>query len=269
MKGKKQSWIDCYVHNKFVFAVDGKPIYDNFNQRIHVQDFEEGRGEAYYQKIKKVYLGMDFGLTPACAIAHEMPNGQIRVSHEIVSQRMGALGFGQEVSEFLKKTFPRATVEGWGDPAGMAGSSIDEKKTPISVVQGCGVPVTAAPTNDRTLREDAVRDLQGSLTMDGEPALVIHPRCVTLIKAHAGAYCLKRKQVSGDEQFRDEPDKNMWSHIAEGLQYLLCGLGKDRRVLDGGQDHPERVQSVQVRRSVGSGEDGPRPVSVSVIRSRR
>jgi hypothetical protein len=168
-----------------------------------------------------------------------------------------------------KRLFPRAVLEGWGDPAGLQASSIDEKKTPISVVQGCGVPIVAAPTNDPVLRQDAVRDLQGTLTMTGEPSIIIHPRCKTLIKAHAGAYCLKRKQVTGDESFHEKPDKNPYSHVAEALQYLLVGLGKDRRVLDGGHDEPERVQSVQVRRSVGSGEDGPRPVSVSVIRSRR
>lgn len=270
MKGKKQSWIDCYVHNKFVFAVDGKPIYDNFNQRIHVADFEDGIGEAYYRKIKRVSFGNDYGLTPAAVFAHEMPDGQIRISHEFVSQRLGALSFGEEQARILKTTFPNAKdIQGWGDPAGMAGSSVDEQKTPISVVQGCGVPVEAAPTNDFTIRRDAVYNCLKTLTMTGEPEILIHPRCKTLIKALAGAYCLKRKQVSGDEQFREVPDKNPFSHVAEAMQYLVCGLGRDHRVLDGGQDAPERVQSVHTRRSVGHEEDGPRAVSVQVIRSRR
>jgi hypothetical protein len=202
-----------------------------------------------------------------------MPDGQIRISHEFVSERMGAISFGQEQATLIKTTFPRAVsvggVEGWGDPAGSAGSSIDEKKTPISVVAGCGVPMVAAPTNDFTIRKDAVITCFGTLTMTGEPEVVIHPRCTTLIKACAGAYCLARKQVAGDEQYREVPDKNRWSHVAEAMQYLLVGLGRDHRVLDGGQDTPERVQSVHTKRSVGSGEDGPRAVSVQVIRSRR
>lgn len=267
MKGKKKEWIDCYVHNKFVFAIDGKPIYDNFNQRVHVLDFEDGLGDAYYKKLKQIYLGNDFGLTPAAVFGHVMPDGQVRISHEIVTERMGAINFGTEQAEFLKKTFPRAAVEGWGDPAGLQGSSIDEQKTPISVIQGCGVPITAAPTNDPVLRQDAVRDAMATLTITGEPELVIHPRCKTLIKAHSGGYCLKRKQVSGDEQFRDVPDKDRYSHVAEALQYLLVGLGRDRRVLDGGHETPERVQSVHTRRSVGREEDGPRPATVQVIRS--
>jgi hypothetical protein len=257
---KRQSWIDCYVHNKFVFAVDGKPIYDNFNQRIHVQDFELPK------KLVKIYHGQDYGLTPAIVFAHEMPDGQIRVSHEFVSQRMGAINFGKEAAKLAKISFPSARLEGWGDPAGMAASSTDEQ-TPINVVNGCGLPTVAAPTNDWTIRRDSVGLCLGTMTMGGEPELVIHPRCKTLIKAMSGAYCLKRKQVSGDEQFHEKPDKNEWSHVAEALQYLVVGMGRDRRVLDGGHDEPERVHFT-VRRSLGSAsEDRPR-TTITVRRSR-
>lgn len=255
MRGKRKAWIDCYVRNEFVFAVDGKPIYDNFNRRTHVAEFDLPRN------LKRVYVGNDYGLTPAAVFAHIMPDGQIRISHEFVSQRMGALSFGKEQAEIIKKTFPGATVEGWGDPAGLAGSSIDEKKTPISVVQGCGVPIVAAPTNDWVLRRDAFSTCLGTLTMTSEPELLIHPRCKTLIKACAGAYCLKRKQVSGDAQYHDVPDKNEYSHVAEAAQYLLVGLGKDARVLDGGRDRADEVQSPTVYPALQgrhSAEDGPR-----------
>jgi hypothetical protein len=33
-------------------------------------------------------------------------------------------------------------------------------------------------------------------------------------------------QVSGEEKFRDVPDKNHYSHVAESLQYLLVGGGE-------------------------------------------
>jgi hypothetical protein len=262
MRGKRQSWIDCYIHNKYVFAVDGKPIYDNFNQRIHVAEFEVPK------KVKVIYHGQDYGLTPAIVFAHVMPDGQIRISHEFVSERMGALNFGTEAAKLAKREFPGARLEGWGDPAGMAASPTDEEKTPISVVNGCGLPTSPAPTNEWTIRRDAFGLCLGTLTMTGEPEILIHPRCKTLIKACAGAYCLKRKKVTGDEQFHDHPDKNEWSHVAEAAQYLVVGLGRDRRVLDGGVDDPERVQSVRIHRSTerGAAEDGPR-VTVSIRRS--
>lgn len=270
MRGKRQSWIDCYIHNKYVFAVDGKPIYDNFNTRIHVSAFDEGREDTYYRKLKLVYHGQDYGLTPAIVFAHVMPDGQIRISHEFVATRMGAFNFGTEAAKLAKQAFPsNARLEGWGDPAGMAGSSTDEDKTPISVVNGCGLPTSPAPTNEWTLRRDGVSICLGTLTMAGEPEVIVHPRCKMLVKALSGGYCLKRKKVAGDEQYQDHPDKeNPFSHVAEAMQYLVVGLGRDRRVLDGGKDEPDGIQSPVVRRSTGrdAAEDGPR-VSVSIRRS--
>lgn len=267
MRGKRRDWVDCYVHNKFVYVVDGKPIYDNFNSRIHVVEFDEGRPD-YYRNLKKIYVGNDYGLTPAAVFAHVMPDGQIRVSHEFVSQRMGAFNFGKEQAQLLRKEFPNAAVEGWGDPAGNAASPTDEEKTPISVVCGHGVPIVAAPTNEWTIRRDAFSLCLGTLTMTGEPELIVHPRCTWLVKALAGGYCLKRKAVSGEE-YRDHPDKeNPFSHVAEAGQYLVVGLGRDRRVLDGGQETSGGV-GFKVRRSLGStAEDGPR-IGLTIRRSLR
>lgn len=243
---KRPSWIDCYIKNKFVFAVDGRPVYDNFNAKKHVQEFE------LPAKVGTIYNGQDYGLTPAAVFAHVMPDGQIRISHEFVATRMGAFNFGREMAILAKKEFGQASIQGWGDPAGMAGSSTDEEKTPISVVCGCGIPTVAAPTNEFTIRTDAVRLCLAMSTMSGEPEIIIHPRCKMLIKALSGGYCLRRKQVAGDEQFRDQPDKeNPYSHVAEAMQYLVVGLGRDARVMDGGQEKPNRVQ-LTVRRSLGS-----------------
>ena len=64
--------------------------------------------------------------------------------------------------------------------------------------------------------------------IDGAPGLIIDPACRMLRKAMAGAYCYRRLQVSGREQFRDMPDKGQYSHVAESLQYLLLGAGEGR-----------------------------------------
>ena len=45
---------------------------------------------------------------------------------------------------------------------------------------------------------------------------------------HAGEYAYKRVQVGGAAKFRDVPDKNGFSHVAESLQYLLVGGGEAR-----------------------------------------
>ena len=63
------------------------------------------------------------------------------------------------------------------------------------------------------------------LTMLGEPGFLLDPKVKVLRKGLAGAYCYKRVQVSGDERFKDTPDKNEYSHVADALQYCLIGGG--------------------------------------------
>ena len=44
----------------------------------------------------------------------------------------------------------------------------------------------------------------------------------------AGRYAYKRVQTGGSDKFRDAPNKNGFSHVAESLQYLLVGGGEAR-----------------------------------------
>jgi hypothetical protein len=55
--------------------------------------------------------------------------------------------------------------------------------------------------------------------------LLIHPECKMLRKGMAGGYNYKRIQVSGEEKYRDSPDKNIYSHVCEAGQYLMMGAG--------------------------------------------
>jgi len=52
-----------------------------------------------------------------------------------------------------------------------------------------------------------------------------------LIKGFEGGYGYKRMEVSG-ERYADKPDKNMFSHIHDALQYLMLGAGEGRALLN-------------------------------------
>ncbi len=84
--------------------------------------------------------------------------------------------------------------------------------------------------NDFIKRREAVA---GPLTrlVDGAPGLLVHPNCLVLRKAMAGGYSYKRVQAGGAAKFRDVPDKNGLSHVAESLQYLLVGGGEARHLV--------------------------------------
>ncbi len=55
---------------------------------------------------------------------------------------------------------------------------------------------------------------------------MISPACKVARKAMAGGYHFKRIQVSGDERYHDEPNKNIYSHVAEAGQYAMLGAGE-------------------------------------------
>ncbi len=243
--GKNRDFVRVYRDGEYGYVQEGKPVWPEFVDSVHVPQ------EEIPVRAGKVIIGNDYGLTPAAVWVQRDPrDGQYQVVREFVSDRMGATGFGAEQARICKTEFRDSTFEGWGDPAGLAGSSIDERETPIDVVAAQGVPMSAAPTNDFTVRRDAVGNLLGRLTRLGRPALSISPRCRVLRKGMAGGYCFRRLQVRGDDRFRDAPDKeNVYSHVCDALQYALVGAGEDPRrpVPPGEPDGQEEGYRVRVR----------------------
>ncbi|OOZ41700.1 hypothetical protein BOW52_04365 [Solemya elarraichensis gill symbiont] len=69
--------------------------------------------------------------------------------------------------------------------------------------------------------------------MDGKPAFLLSPKCKTVRKGLAGAFCSRRVKVAGDERYSDVPDKNKYSHPVEALEYALQGGGEGREATVG------------------------------------
>jgi hypothetical protein len=224
--GKTRDFIDAYVHGKYAFIKDGRPVYPEYRDEIHTLK------EPPRYLGGPLYLGMDFGLTPAVVVAQKTATHQWQALREFVSDDMGATKFSQLIVTDLKRLYPEApSFHGWGDPAGSARSQTDES-TPFDVVQAAGLPIDPAHSNDFIKRREAVANALSRLVMTGQPALVISPECKLLRKAMAGGYMFKRVQISGSDRFRDAPEKNHFSHIAEALQYLMLGEGEDSSALN-------------------------------------
>lgn len=252
-RGKSKDWIKVYRDGEYGFVMEGKPVYPEFQDSVHVAEFP------LLPKLDVMLIGNDFGLTPAAVFGQVDPrDGQYQIIDEIVSEHLGAVNFGRLQEEKVAE-WRRAQVElrgagrtfrtrGWGDPAGTAESQVDER-TPFSVLSP-SLNIAPAPTNDPMRRREAVAKKLTTLTMLGRPALVIHPRCKTLRKAMAGGYCYRRLEVAGAERFVDHPNKNNpYSHVAEALQYLVVGEGQDQAILPA-EEEPYRI-NMEVRMSNG------------------
>jgi hypothetical protein len=248
MPGKTKAWLDAFIHGKYSFVADGKPVYPEYNDEIHT-----AKSELEWRVGLPLHLGMDFGLTPALLVAQRIPGLlQWQVLDEITSTDMGANRFAQHAVQYLKKTYPGAKFKGWGDPSGDNRAQTDET-TPFQVVQAAGLPIDPAPTNDPIRRREAVAGQLSTLGLTGQPSLIVSPRAKMFRKGMNGAYHYARVQVSGEERYRDEPVKNMYSHICEAGQYMMVGEGMDFKALDQshGEDPDSPVRVPRVTTAIG------------------
>ena len=221
LAGKSEDWIKVYLAAEYGFAFDGKPVFPEFVDSLHVRAFDIMEADAA--------MGVDFGLTPAAVFGQRDRLGRWLIFDELVTEDMGAVRFAELVGERMRGVHGRLAFQGWGDPAGEQRSQVDER-TPFQVMRARDIPIRPAPTNDAVIRREAVAGLLTKL-IDGVPALLIHPRCKRLRKALAGGYCYRRIKVAGDGRYRDLPDKTLHSHVAEALEYLLVGSGAGRTVV--------------------------------------
>jgi len=177
-----------------------------------------------------VYVGIDFGLTPAAVLGQKV-RGRWFIQSEIVAIDMGIVRFAEVLRQELATRFSAASeVIIYGDPAGDFRAQTDES-TPFQILRGAGLRATPAPSNSVDLRLESVSSQLNKMA-DGQPAFLIDRRCPSLIKGFQGGYCYRRMQVSG-ERFDDKPEKNMYSHIHDALQYLMLGAGEGRQLISG------------------------------------
>jgi hypothetical protein len=229
--GKSPGWRKVYLAGEYGFVGDdGRPMFPEYSDQLHCREFEEPTEGV-------VYVGLDFGLTPAATFATRAEgSGAMRVHRELVTFDMGAAKFAGELGRMLRTHYPPHRFQ-WvitGDPSGDNRDQADEM-TPYMVLAQAGIAASPAYTNEPSTRRDAVGLLLRTLTMSGQPGLLIHPRCLMLRQGMNGGYRIKRLQVVGADRYSDKPEKNEYSHVCEALEYGVLGAGEGNNVVTGGQ----------------------------------
>ena len=224
IQGKTKSWIDVYVMNRLGTIQEGKPVYPMFAAEAHI-----AKEEIPIAAGVPVYVGLDFGLTPAAAIGQKV-RGRWLIQSEIVAIDMGIVRFAEVLRNELATRFAAAgeTII-YGDPAGDFRAQTDES-TPFHILRGAGLKAFPTHSNSPDLRIEAVSS-QLTKMIEGKSAFLIDRRCSTIIKGFEGGYAYKRMEVSG-ERYADKPEKNMYSHVHDALQYLLLGAGEGRALMN-------------------------------------
>jgi len=225
MQGADQQWINVYVHGMYGFVMDGKPIFPEYSDDIHC-----AAEPLEYDENKDLYIGLDFGLTPAATFAQEQADGAWWFIDELVTEDMGAERFAEELNIRINRDYTNAITYIYGDPSGDIRAQSDES-TPFMMLDAAGIKAEPTDTNDPVIRHAALSHGMIRLTSTGRPAFQVSPKCKMFRKGLAGGYKYKRIQVSGDEKFHDKPDKNIYSHVCESAEYLCLGAGLGSKVV--------------------------------------
>ena len=228
LAGQSEDWIRVFLANEFGFSIDGKVVYPEWMDSTHVATEPLKAIEGL-----PIHIGLDFGLTPAAIIGQRTARGQWRIIDEFIAEDMGLVRFSELLAERLDRqygSFGDAMFKAWGDPAGAARAQTDERTCLEIVRQYARIECHSAPTNEFTVRREAVAGTLNRM-VDGKPGFLLSPTCKVLRKGFAGGYHYKRVKVTGDDRFHDKPDKNSFSHPHDALQYLLSGGGEGRVVM--------------------------------------
>ena len=152
---------------------------------------------------------------------------------------MGIRQFSRQVVkpyllDHYKHWIDRGLVQSFGDPAGNQRAQTDEttcimelqetfNKAHSDTDQIVHIYTATANTNSYVARHEALSKFLVE-KVDGEPRFELSIKAKRIRKGLKGKYNYRRIQVSGDERYTDVPDKNIYSHICEALQYaaLMC-----------------------------------------------
>lgn len=227
MEGKAKDWINVNLCNEYGVVMTGKPVYPEYVDSVHCMT-EEYKPNPNLP----IILGQDYGRTPACTFTQFDPAmGRYIGFDEFIAENMSAALFAPELKRYIDHNYPNFTFQpGGGDPSGQAKGQATEQ-TPFKIMWKHGINVQPVHTNDPLVRRASITNNLTRLCMDGRPAFMISPKCKMWRKGLAGGFCYKRVQVAGDERYKDEPDKNKYSHVCEAGEYGLMAAGEGRKAL--------------------------------------
>lgn len=241
-KAGQADWLVArMIDNKPGYSRAGKPVFPEFNDRLHVREVDIVPG-------LPLGIGIDGGGSPAAVFGQRLPSGKWAIHDELVTEHgTGPMRFGDMLARRLRERFQATpVVRGWADPSTTYGADrhAGEKNWKEIVESRTGIRIDPAPSNSPAVRWEAVRKPLGML-IDGEPAFMLNPRCAELRAGFNNGYRFRRMQVPGAERFTEEAEKNDYSHPHDALQYLCLGSGEYYEVLGRGAERRNARRQVQ------------------------
>ncbi len=221
--GKKESYVRVYYCNQLGYVEEGKRVHPEYSDAVHC-----AKSHLVPDPTHPVYVGLDYGLTPAAAFFSRRPNGQWWMFHEIATEDIGIKHFGEQLLlPYILENLMDFEVTLVGDTFGNTASQTD-KNTPQKILETLGMSIKHPDmSSGPNIRREALSAPLGRM-IDGQPGLLVDPSCRVFRKGMSSKYIYKRVQVVGDERYQDAPYKNFWSHICEAAQHAMVGAGEGK-----------------------------------------
>lgn len=212
--GKSDHWVKQFIEVEWGYSLDGTPVMKTFNPQYHVSPTP-----LKYNPGLPLIAGFDPGLGGSALIFGQMNHhGQLIVLSELVQEGYGANRLADErLRPHMQMRYPTATdFTICPDPAAFNRSQDAERTVVEALKQKKFVVKTPTMNNSLEDRMKAIEFFSTRITPAG-PALLIDPSCRVLIRALQTGWRYKLKK--GEDQ-ADTPEKNKYSHPADGFGYL-------------------------------------------------
>lgn len=230
VKNLPKEKVDVDVHVQYSLGDTGLGVYRDHFKEEHIKKFPREK----INRNQRLLIGMDFGLTPACVIAQIGTDGKLRVFDEIYTKETAKMHLKDfmdiKVEPFLMQHYSqfmanKSNIMFLIDPAGLQRNQVNGE-TAIRELKDRGYFVRADSTNKLGERLQSVKDVFKKCKTVNDDKLEyqfeISDRCDFLIDGFRGNYYYEKSKTS----FKDEPCKNMYSHIQDAFQYLCVHIEK-------------------------------------------
>ena len=209
------AWVKRYVMAEFGPDPSGAAVYSGmFFASFHCRD------ELLVIPGAPLLIGMDLGRDPWAVIGQLDSMSRLLVHEEIEADNIGLrLQLPRIRQAVNQRQYVGCSVCIIFDPAGMAKGDFDEY-TSYDVIRSYGFMCMPAPSNKLAPRLNAVERFLTE-TRGGTAAMLINrPKCPKLVGGLNGQYRFKFNQIGEAQPL---PEKNEWSHVCDGHQYLCMG----------------------------------------------
>jgi hypothetical protein len=209
VQGADPEWVSVFVLNNYGNLRAGKPVYKMYDDKAHFTD-----KPVEISKGIPIVIGMDTGLTPAAAFMQFTASGQLVVFDELVTEDCSVHEFAYDhLWPKLRNEYKGYNFEIIVDPENKRAQT--DKKTARDILVKAGLPVSLGKSNNPAQRFESV-----VYFLRKKDGFVLTSKCPVLRRGFLSEF--KFEKVSTTVQgtkWKDKPEKNIYSHVHEALQY--------------------------------------------------